>query len=133
MTHPGDRLSAFLDAELTGADRAVVAAHLEGCAGCRTELEAVQQGRRLLQGLPVLEPPARLFDLPGEVVPLRPRRMRRMVAAAAVSALIVGVGFGATADRAVPLPLNEVVEQHVARASVDRGFNVLQVQAVVNP
>ena len=87
----------------------------------------------MLQNLPAVQPPPGAFDLPAEVVPLRPRRARRMVAAAAVSALIVGVGFGVSADRAVPLPLDEVVEQHVARASVDRGFNVLQVQAVVNP
>ena len=52
--------------------------------------------------------------------------------AAAAAALIVGVGFGVNADRAVPLQLDEVVEQHVARASVDPGFNVLQVQAVVD-
>ena len=132
MTHPGDLLSAFLDAELADGDRSDVQAHLEGCAPCRSELEAVREGRRLLQDLPALSPPSGALELPAEVVPLRPGRTRRMVAAAAVSALIVGVGFGVAADRAVPLPLDEVVEQHVARASVDPGFNVLQVQAVVD-
>ena len=132
MMHPGDLLSAFLDAELAEGDRAEVQAHLEDCAPCRSELEAVREGRQLLQGLPALSPPSGVLELPAEVVPLRPGRTRRMVAAAAVSALIVGVGFSVTADRAVPLPLDEVVEQHVARASIDRGFNVLQVQAVVD-
>ena len=132
MMHPGDLLSAYLDAELGEADRSLVDAHLAECAECRAELAAVEDSRFRLQSLPAIEPPPGVLELPAEVVPLRLPRLRRMLAAAAVSALVVGVGFGVSADRAVPLPLDEVVEQHVARASVDRGFNVLQVQAVVN-
>jgi hypothetical protein len=66
------------------------------------------------------------------LVSLRPARRRLLVAAAAVSTLVVGIGFSVSAERAVPLPLDAVVDQHVARASVDPGLNVLQVQAVVN-
>lgn len=132
MNHPGDALSAFLDGELDAADRSGVTEHLRSCAECRTELETVSHGRDLLRSLPGLPVPAGLLSTPADVVPLRRRRRRRMVAAAASAALILGVGFGANADRAVPLPLDEVVDQHVARASIDRGFNVLQVQAVVD-
>ena len=133
MKHPGDLLSAYLDDELDAAVRSSVDDHLAACTECRAELAAAHEGRRLVRLLPVHDAPVGLFDGPAEVVQLRPQRARRMVAAAAVSALIVGVGFGVNAERAVPLPMNEVVEQHVARASVDPGFNVLQVQAVVAP
>lgn len=133
MTHPGDQLSAFLDGELDPTRRAEVADHLRVCPECRTEVETVSHGRDLLRSLPAVPVPANLFAPPAEVIPLRRPRRRRMVAAAAASALIVGIGLGVNADRNVPLPLEEVVDQHVARASVDRGFNVLQVQAVVSP
>jgi anti-sigma factor RsiW len=132
MTHPGDLLSAYLDQQLADSERSAVDAHLAECPACHIELTAVRESRQLVRSLPLLEPPSGVFDLTAEVIPLRRGRVRRMVAAAAVSALIVGVGFSLSADRAVPLPLDAVVEQHVARASVDRGFNVLQVQAVVN-
>jgi anti-sigma factor RsiW len=132
MSHPGDLLSAYLDERLIGSERSAVDAHLGECPKCRAELVAAREGRQLVRSLSVLEPPPGVFDLPAEVLPRRRPRVRRMLAAAAISALIVGVGLGVSADRAVPLPLDEVVEQHVARASVDRGLNVLQVQAVVN-
>lgn len=132
MNHPGESLSAYLDGELGDVQRAAVAGHLSGCSDCRAELETVSHGRDLVRSLPHLPVPVGVFTAPAEVVPLRRTRRRRLVAAAASAALIVGVGFGVNADRAVPLPLDDVVDQHVARASIDRGFNVLQVQAVVN-
>lgn len=129
--HLGDSLSAFLDGELDTGARSDAESHLASCPLCRSELEAVSESSRLLKSLPVAEPPAHLVA-PSNVRRLRPRRGRILVGAAAAAALIVGVGFGVNADRAVPLQLDEVVEQHVARASVDPGFNVLQVQAVVD-
>ena len=129
--HLGDSLSAFLDGELDSRARSEAESHLAACPPCRTEFEAVSESSRLLRSLPVVEPPASVLA-PSNVRRLRPRRARALVGAAAAAALIVGVGFGVSADRAVPLQLDEVVEQHVARASVDPGFNVLQVQAVVD-
>lgn len=129
--HLGDTLSAFLDGELDTQAQSDAEAHLAVCPSCRSELEAVSESSRLLRSLPVVEPPTFVLAA-SNVRRLRPRRVRALVGAAAAAALIVGVGFGVSADRAVPLQLDEVVEQHVARASVDPGFNVLQVQAVVD-
>ena len=132
MTHAGDRLSAYLDGELNPAEQTSIESHLADCASCRSERDAAGASRSLVRSLPVVEPPPDVFDLPAEVIEFPGRWRRRLVAAAAAATLIVGVGFGVNADRAVPLQLDDVVDQHVARASIDRGFNVLQVQAVVN-
>lgn len=130
--HLGDRISAYLDSQVDGSERALVEAHLAECEECRSEMAAVAGSRTLVRELPMQEPPARALHPPAEVVSLRPARRRWLVAAAAVSTLVVGIGFSVSAERAVPLPLDAVVDQHVARASVDPGLNVLQVQAVVN-
>lgn len=130
--HIGDQLSAYLDSQLDPNVLFSVEAHLADCAECRIELDGVSEIRDLVRALPTVEVPAGLLDLPAEVIPLRPRRRRSLVAAAAAATLVVGIGFGVNGNHTVPLELNEVVEQHVARASVDPGFNVLQVQAVAN-
>ena len=130
--HLGDLISSYLDAQLDPSERMLVDAHLADCAQCRGELADVSSSRNLLRELPVLEPPADALHPPARVVRLRPYRRRLLVAAAAMSTLVVGVGFSVNAEKAVPLPLDAVVHQHVARASVDPGLNVLQVQAVVN-
>lgn len=128
--HIGDQLSAYLDSQVDRTARGSIEAHLGGCADCRAELEAVGMVRSRLRELPFEEPPPGALDLPAEVIPLR-RGRRILVAAAAASALVVGIGFGVNGNQTVPLQLDAVVEQHVARASVDPGFNVMQVQAVL--
>lgn len=130
--HPGDQLSAYLDGEVDEDTRVSIEAHLAGCEACRDELAIVSDMRSLVRALPMLDPVGET-NRPADVISIRPSRRRTLVAAAAVATLVVGIGFGVGASREVPLQLNEVVEQHVARASVDPGFNVLQVQAVVNP
>ncbi|MDH3605565.1 MAG: zf-HC2 domain-containing protein [Acidimicrobiia bacterium] len=130
--HLEDRLSAYLDSELDATQQRQAEEHLVECAECRTELSSVAEVRDQLRSLPVVEVRAGTFEDVAEVVPLRRARFRPMAAAAAVAALVVGVGFGVAGNQSVPLQLNQVVEQHVARASSDPGFNVLQVQAVAN-
>lgn len=130
--HVVDLLSAFLDSELDADEKALVEAHIPDCGECRSELAVVSQVRDQLRGLPVLDVPAGTYELMAEVVPIRRNRRRPLVAAAAVATLVVGIGFGVNGNQSVPLELNQVVEQHVARASVDPGLNVLQVQAVAN-
>ncbi|MGI9648848.1 MAG: anti-sigma factor family protein [Acidimicrobiia bacterium] len=130
--HLGDLISAYVDSQLDASERAAADEHLAGCQQCRRELDVVTSSRYRLRRLPVLEPPPEALRPPAPVVPLRPARRRLLVAAAAMSTLVVGVGFSVNAEKAVPLPLDAVVDQHVARASVDPGLNVLQVQAVVN-
>ena len=128
--HLGDRLSAYIDDELDASSRSAAEQHLSGCELCRNELEGVTRVRVRMQALPLQEAPPGIFELPAEVVAL-PARRRVLAAAAAVATLVVGIGFGVNGNQAVPLQLDPLVEQHVARASLDPGFNVLQVQAMV--
>ncbi|NNC92122.1 MAG: zf-HC2 domain-containing protein [Acidimicrobiia bacterium] len=129
--HLGDHLSAHIDNELDPAARAAAEQHLSDCVLCRDELEGVTRVHIRMQGMPMQAVPPEVFDLPAEVFAL-PARRRALVAAAAVATLVVGIGFGVNGNQAVPLELNPLVEQHVARASLDPGFNVIQVQAVVS-
>jgi anti-sigma factor RsiW len=128
--HLGDSLSAYIDNELDLPSRSAAEQHLAGCPPCRDELESVTLVRVRMRALPLQEAPPEIFELPAEVVAL-PAGRRVLVAAAAVAVLVVGIGFGVNGNQAVPLQLNPLVEQHVARASLDPGFNVIQVQAVV--
>ncbi len=130
--HPGDLLSAYVDSQLPPADRLSVESHVEECGDCRDELASITSARQSLRDLPLLEPLAGSLRLPAEVVELRPGHRRVLVAAAATVAMVVGIGFGVDGNQTVPLQLDAVVEQHVARASVDPGLNVMQVQAVAN-
>jgi anti-sigma factor RsiW len=43
MSHLGELLTAFLDGELTGAERDRVTAHLAQCGNCRTEARALRE------------------------------------------------------------------------------------------
>lgn len=132
MQHLGDQLSGYLDQQVDASARSAIEAHLVECGHCRDELEAVRRIRIRVRALPLVEPTAHSLELPAQVVPLRPARRRVLVGAAAVAALVVGVGLGVNGNQAVPLQLDPLVEQHVARASVDPGLNVMQVQAVAN-
>lgn len=49
-------LSAYLDAELTGAEMLEVRAHLEACRACRAEHESLQQTKHLLASLALRAP-----------------------------------------------------------------------------
>jgi anti-sigma factor RsiW len=49
-------LSAYLDRELTGIEMMSLQRHVAVCAGCRTEMEALAQVRRLLGSMPAVEP-----------------------------------------------------------------------------
>jgi hypothetical protein len=94
--HPGERLSALLDGELSAVERAAVEAHLRECAACARELEELAAVDAFAREVPV-EAPARYFDqLPGRVRARvrRPARIPRMAvwaaaAAAAVMAVVV--------------------------------------------
>jgi hypothetical protein len=95
MTHPGDLLSAYLDDELDLDTRSEVAAHIEACAECRSELAEVQSAAVAIRSLPALEPPPGLVPTPA-----RWRRRRRFQAigaaglgAAALVALVLGVSI----------------------------------------
>lgn len=63
--HPGDLLSAWLDGELTPAEAAAVAVHLEGCPACAAERDEVATARSAVRSLPTITaPPGVLRPLP---------------------------------------------------------------------
>lgn len=133
-SHPSNLLSALLDEELSGSELSELTAHLADCHQCRADLGSLASVRSQVRGLPIIEPLAGFPDPERHVVPLVPRLRRTLVgaAAAATVVLVVGVGVGSNGRSAVPLQFEQVVDQHVARASVDSSFNVIQVQAVAN-
>jgi hypothetical protein len=55
-------LSAFCHGELSGEDTRRVAAHLETCARCRMEYEAIRKGDEAVQYLPARSAPDSLWD-----------------------------------------------------------------------
>ena len=129
MTHPGDLISALLDGELTAPERRDVITHLEACAECRAERDAIAAVRTTLQGLPIVEPP------PGLIPAARRTRQGLLQpvwgwAAAGMTALALTVGFAfGTASGPPPMDLDTMASQHTARVLVQPGFQT--VRAVV--
>jgi anti-sigma factor RsiW len=77
-----ERLSAYLDNELSEAERIALAEHVAGCARCTAELAELQQIVSLLGALPAPQVP-RSFTLPAATAPHPMRRVhaRRWAAA----------------------------------------------------
>lgn len=76
IEHPERDLSAYLDEALAPAERASVAAHLEGCARCRAQLAELRATSRLIGGLTPLAPGRSLVPrLDRAPVWLRPVRL----------------------------------------------------------
>jgi hypothetical protein len=57
QTHPEATLSSYVDGSATEEERRLVAAHLEGCATCRADVEFAVQGHAAMRALPELEGP----------------------------------------------------------------------------
>jgi len=74
--HPELQLSAYLDEALSPAERAAVAAHLDGCTLCRAHLADLRATSRLIAALPALSPTRSLAPRIGRApVWLRPVRL----------------------------------------------------------
>jgi hypothetical protein len=86
-------LDAHLDGELEAADDRAVAAHLEGCADCRTE---ARDRRRLRHALSTLPLPA------AASLPAGPARRRRLPAAAVAAATLIAALLFLAVPPAVP-------------------------------
>ena len=135
--HIGDELSAYLDGELATAEIDAVGVHIAGCADCRIELAELDAARTAVRALPRLEPAEPFPDTMSEAtVPqaTRPRRRRLVagLAAAAVVASVVAIG----ADRGgsgAPVDIDELLNRHNARSSVESGFSVNPVVAPPEP
>jgi anti-sigma factor RsiW len=84
MSHLGDRLSALVDGELSGAERDRAYAHLASCEECRAEAAQLRALKQKLRSL-VERAPAeaamtrRLISMTGPGGPLPPRRARLRV------------------------------------------------------
>jgi hypothetical protein len=70
-----ERLSAYLDGELTPHEAEAVEHHLETCSDCQWDLETLGQTIRWTQELPTLAVP-RVFTIPVSAEPERPIRRR---------------------------------------------------------
>lgn len=72
-----DLLSAYLDGEVTPAERARVEAHLSTCGGCRQELESLRWTVGLLRRMPPVDLPRTFYLRETDVTPeAAPRRSR---------------------------------------------------------
>jgi hypothetical protein len=134
--HLGERLSAYLDGELEGEERAAAETHLTACAECRA---AVQELRRVVAQARALDdrPPAhdlwpavaeRIAAAPrADVVPLASRRRHFVfsmpqLAAAGIALSLLSAAAAGSAVRflapAAPAPLASVTPA-VARTASD--------------
>lgn len=113
--HLGDALSALLDGELSPHAAATARRHLAACPRCAAELEAVDEARRAVRSLPLIDPPASLWAW----VARRRRRRRRAVAGLVASAAAAAALLLSTAPRPAPVrpAVGELVDVHAATAS----------------
>ncbi|MGH9210692.1 MAG: zf-HC2 domain-containing protein [Acidimicrobiales bacterium] len=93
--HPDDLLSARIDDELDPATAGVVDQHLDDCASCRRDMDAVLAARRALRAAPPVPAPAGLVR---GLVTRRRRADRRSVMVAAAAAVLALVTSVASAD-----------------------------------
>ena len=116
----GEMLSAYLDDEVSPAEREMVEAALGASAEARAELEALRGARQLLRDLPRLEPPPELRPLLRRPA-RRPRRIAVLAAGAAVTVLAWSVLISKDAVPGVDVPVAEAVELHQAAEQSDAG------------
>ncbi len=140
LSHAGDRLSAYLDGEITGTELDAVTIHLIGCNDCRSELHDIDAARTAIRSLPRIDPPALgdLYRLPvvsGDAGTSPPEdkpggrlaHRWRVVAAAAVAAAVavtVAVSLG-DRDGTATIDLDRLADHHVARVAVGSGASVI--------
>jgi anti-sigma factor RsiW len=126
--HLDEVLSAYLDGELTPAERADADAHLAGCSFCQAELEDERAVRDSVRGLPAVDPPVGFYerilrDGPAAGEPPAKRRIRfglaNIVATAAAWLLVLAVAnFNSKGGSVDPAPAHYVA----AHASVLPGL-----------
>lgn len=127
MTHPSELISAYLDGELHGRELAKFLEHLTTCGRCTAELEEIQDVRRAVRSLPVLELPEGIVpEADREVVPMRRNKGLWVGVAAAVVAAVIAVAAIVT-----PAPgsvsITDLNSRFGARASLDPAFGPAKV------
>jgi len=91
------QLSAWLDDELSGADGAVLTAHLEGCEVCRREYRELTALDDALGNLAAPEPVGLAEKVAAKL--RRPRHRSGWQAAALAACLVLGITLGGTMAR----------------------------------
>lgn len=104
-SHPGDRLTAYVDGTLPAEEATAVAAHLAACRACHGVLEDLMAVRGLLRALPDPEP--RPWVLPRVLARIEARRQRR----ARLRWTVAAVCAGALLAVALNLPVDRGVER----------------------
>ncbi len=105
MIHWADRLSEYLDGDLSPAERTACTTHLETCPSCRETLKGVSEVRHAVTRLPGIAPSADLWPGISErldqgaspLLPIDgtgPRRMVVSVRRLAAAAVLVAVASG---------------------------------------
>lgn len=135
LLHPGhstDRLSAYLDGELSPVENREVAAHVIACRECRSDLQEFDRARTAVRALPGVDAPPGLIPerTPESGVGHRRTGGRRMGTVAALTlgaAAALAVLFGLYRDPAPEpvLSIEDLGNYHVARASAEPAFSVL--------
>jgi anti-sigma factor RsiW len=116
-----ERMSEYLDGELPPRERVAIEAHLEGCAECRAEAEALRQAEDGLKTLAAVEPAPDLSeDLRRRIAIPLPWRPRWGVAAAVVGAAVVVTAVAVLwlGPRKAPAPSVPLVREDVTQSAV---------------
>jgi anti-sigma factor RsiW len=107
--HLGDLVSAYLDGELTPAERTWADGHLAGCPLCRAALAATASARTLVRGLAPVQP--RLGFAEQVLRSERRRRPAALVAVAAAAVAVAAMAVTPPSGEATP-PVGRFVEAH---------------------
>ena len=124
-----DRLSGYLDGELSDDEHQRLEIELDAGPDLRAELSSAREGRDLVRSLgPVIPPGDFVFEPSSDgdevghdadVIPLAERRRARPwilgVAAATIFFLVLGFASGTGVADVVP-PVDELIDQHAAAA-----------------
>lgn len=126
--HYSVQLSSYLDGELPTVEYDSIFHHLQNCTDCRTDLQELDAARTAVRSLPGLEPPEFLAArTPRERSGRLSRTARLATAAAGIAAVAVVVLSVRTTSDEPPaaVDLDSFADRHVARASVEPGFQVI--------
>jgi hypothetical protein len=113
-----ETISTHLDGRLASAAEAAARAHLEACAPCRRERDALRETAALLRESPLLDPPEHLY---GDVLrrvrasgaPPAPSLWGRWVPLLATAGVMIGVGLSLWKDRLPSAPASIELKKQV--------------------
>ena len=111
--HVIERLSPYMDGELSPAERAQVDAHLRGCAACAGHLEELRAVEAAARALPLQVPPGYFESFPGRVrdrvaAARRQQERRRLIVPAWIGAAAAAVVLAMITPRLLREPPADV-------------------------